>query len=622
MGLITIPMTTSPLFPFLRAQPGSIALLASALLVSACGSEPEPPQTPSEMPAEAAAAMAAAEGAIFVERAAETGLDFVHFNGMSGELYAFEHFGAGVALLDYDRDGDLDVYLNQGHMLGPGKTVADAILPPPPGPLIDRLYRNDLAIAADGAPSSGRELRFTDVTEQSGIVADGFGMGVTVADYDNDGWPDLYVSTWGSANQLWRNNGDLTFSNVTDAAGVGDTRWSIATAFLDYDRDGWLDLFVVNYLDAFTYSSHKECNNDLGLRDYCGPVSYRPVPDVLYRNRGDGSFEDASSALADGSPAGSGLGVVTGDFNSDGWPDMYVANDALPNHLWINGGDATFRNEALLSGAAVNAVGIAEAGMGVNAADADGDGDEDLIVAHLDQETNTFYMNVGSGVFEDRTDQADLGGPSWASTGFGTGFLDYDNDGNLDLFIANGAVQTEREQVLAGDPLPLRQRNQLYRNLGGGSFVEMTDSAGPAFEQLEVSRGAAFGDLDNDGDTDIVVHNNAGPARLLINQVGQDRAWLGLEIRTGAGPGRDALGAWVEAIRTDGSRLARRVRSDGSYASAHDSRLLLGLGDGPPLDRLRVSWPDGRVEEWPAPEPRQYVPLRHGSGTPIEGTPR
>ena len=604
---------------------GTCSLLI-AVLALGCGGDsgsvaPEA-ATSSAQPAGATAATGtrttetpAPDGPVFLDAAVDVGLDFVHFNGMSGEFYTFEHVGGGSALFDYDRDGDLDVYLTQGHMLGPGKTLDQATLPPPPGPLTDRLYRNDLEVAADGR----RRLRFTDVTAESGLAADGYGMGVAAGDYDNDGWIDLYVTTWGSPNQLWRNNGDRTFSDVTAAAGVGDTRWAIAAAFFDYDRDGWLDLFAANYLDAFTYSEHKECNNDLGIRDYCGPASYRPVPDVLYRNRGDGTFAEASAAIADGSDPGSGLGVVSGDFNDDGRPDLYVANDALPNHLWINRGDGSFRNEALLSGAAVNAEGMSEAGMGVNAGDVDGDGDEDIFVAHLDQETNTLYLNTGLGVFEDRTDDTKLAAPSWASTGFGTAFLDYDNDGFLDLFVANGAVQAEREQALAGAVYPLAQRNQLYHNLGGSRFVEVTATAGPVLELVEVSRGAAVGDLDNDGDTDLLVVNNAGPVRLLLNQVGQAGDWLGLEILSGR---REALGAWVEAELADGSRLGRRVRSDGSYASANDPRVLFGLSGRAAPASVRVSWPDGSVEQWEPPPLRRYTTLRQGTGTPVSGGSR
>lgn len=558
-------------------------------------------------------------GAIFTEQAAAVGLDFVHFNGMSGEYYYSEHMGGGVALLDYDLDGDLDLYVTQGHLLGPGKTASDALFPMPEAPIIDRLYRNDLGDPSyPSDPSQGPKgsggLHFTDVTEESGIVAGGYGMGVAVGDFNNDGWPDLYVTNWGSPNQLWRNNGDLTFSNVTEEAGVGETRWSIAAAFLDYDRDGWLDLFVSNYLD-YTFSVHKECVNDVGLRDYCGPVSYNPVSDVLLRNRGDGTFEDATTAsLVRNTPA-SGFGVVTGDFDGNGWIDIYVTNDELANHLWLNQGDGTFRNEALIAGAAVNAQGQAEASMGVDAGDFDRDGDEDLIMVHLDQETNTLYENLGAGVFEDRSSATKLGAPSFEFTGFGTGFLDYDNDGWLDLFVANGAVQANRDLLAAGETYPLHQKNQLFHNQSGSVFAEVSEQAGAVFELSEVSRGAAFGDLDNDGDIDIVVHNNSGPLRLLVNEVGHQNSWLGLRL-VGRSVARDMLGSWVEAVLADGVVLGRRVRTEGSYASARDPRIVFGLGGAAAVEKIRVTWPDGSVESFPPSALGRYTTLRQGSGSP------
>ncbi|MCP4202743.1 MAG: CRTAC1 family protein [bacterium] len=551
---------------------------------------------------------AVSEGPIFAERAAAVGLEFTHFNGMSGEYYYSEHMGGGSGLFDYDLDGDLDLYVTQGHLLGPGKSASDAVFPMPEEPIIDRLYRNDLV-----SPEGSGELRFTDVTEESGIVAGGYGMGVAVGDIDNDGWPDLYVTNWGSPNQLWRNNGDSTFSEVTKRAGVGETRWSIAAAFLDYDRDGWLDLFISNYLD-YTISIHKECVDDIGLRDYCGPVSYDPVTDVLMRNRGDGTFEDATAALV-GAGAGSGFGIVTGDFDGNGWLDIYVTNDELANHLWLNQGDGTFRNEALMAGAAVNAQGQAEASMGVDAGDFDRDGDEDLIMVHINQETNTIYENLGGGAFEDRSFATKIGAASWEYTGFGTGFLDYDHDGWLDLFVANGAVQAIRDLLAAGDPYALRQKNQLFHNRSGVAFAEVSDQAGEAFALSEVSRGAAFGDIDNDGDVDIVVHNNSGPLRLLINEVGHRRPWLGLRL-VGETVSRDMLGAWVEAVLADGTILGRRVRTEGSYASAHDPRVVFGLGDMADIEKLRVTWPDGAVESFAPAARGSYTTLRQGSVTP------
>ncbi len=284
----------------------------------------------------------AADG-YFSDMAEATGLDFVHFNGMSGEYYMIENLGGGGAFFDYDNDGDLDVFLVQGNMLGP-KPLADALFPPQPGkPLTDRLYRNDLMVGADGS----RRLHFVDVTEASGIRSGGYGMGVTTGDYDNDGRVDVYVNNFGK-NELWRNNGDGTFSDVTDKAGVGEDRLSVSSAFLDYDRDGDLDLFVSNYV-YFTPEDNRICNAPDGSRDYCSPLTYDPVPDRLYRNRGDGRFEDVTAPSGVEREFGTGLGVVVADFNGDRWPDIYVANDGMVNQLWTNQKDGTFGDDGLIS---------------------------------------------------------------------------------------------------------------------------------------------------------------------------------------------------------------------------------------------------------------------------------
>ncbi len=550
---------------------------------------------------------------IFSDQSAAAGLDFVHFNGMSGELYYSEHMGGGVALFDYDNDGDLDIYVTQGHLLGKGKSLEDATFPPAePPPFLDRLYRNDLSLDAEGRP----HLRFTDVTIESGLRVDGYSMGVAAGDIDNDGWPDLYVTEWNGTNRLLRNGGDGTFEDITERAGVGEMRWSVAAVFFDYDRDGWLDLYVGNYLD-FSFAVHRECTNDIGLADYCGPVSFKSVADSLFRNRGDGTFEDVTARAGVTQEAAPVLGAVSGDFDGNGWLDLYLANDEEPNNLLLNqgpdaAGNVSFKDDARLSGAAMNHQGKAEAGMGVHAADFDNDGDEDLFVSHLDQETNTLYLNEGGGVFSDRTVESGLGAPSFDSTGFGTAFLDYDNDGWLDIFVANGAVQGLRDLMLAKDPHPMHQKNQLFHNLGNGRFEDLSAHAGAALQLSEVSRGAAVGDIDNDGDPDVVVHNNAGPLRLLINNVGQDQQWLGLRL-VGATVDRDQLGAWVDLLAP--KAMGRRVRSDSSYASAHDPRLLFGLGDSSGLAEVEVTWPDGRREGFADLPLGQYSTLRQGQGS-------
>ena len=437
---------------------------------------------------------------IFSERAAETGIDFVHFNGMSGEFYYCEMVGGGGALFDYDNDGDLDAYIVQGSMLGAGKTLADAIFPPATSSLTDRLYRNDLVMNPDGTT----RLRFTDVTPSSGLRALGYGMGAAAADFNNDGWVDLYVINFGP-NQMFQNNGDGTFTDVTQKTGTGNENWGVSAAFLDFDRDGWLDLFLGNYVD-FRFSNRNECHSASGAVDYCGPLGYQPVPNRLFRNNGDGTFTDVTGATGTDDPRWSvsaafldydrdgwldlyvgnyvnfsfsnhklcfsfgnassksareycdpsryeplpeslfhnrgdgtfedvsrksgiagqsngALGVSSADFNGDGWIDIYVANDKRPNHLWINQKDGRFRNEALVSGCAVSGEGFAESSMGVDAGDFDNDGDEDLFMTHMSlNEKNTLYRNNGKGWFEDVSYPSGLALPSVVFTGFGTAF--------------------------------------------------------------------------------------------------------------------------------------------------------------------------------------------------------
>lgn len=541
---------------------------------------------------------------VFVDRAKELGVDFVHVNGMSGKLYMPEIMGAGVALFDYDNDGDLDLFFVQGGPLGT-KAAASS----------HRLYRHDLVVGPDGK----RTLHFTDVTAESEIRLGDYGMGVAAGDYDNDGWTDLYVTCLGS-NQLWHNNGadksgHVTFTEVTQKAGADDPRWSVPAAFLDYDRDGWLDLYVGNYL-KFSFETHKPCRTAAGAPDYCGPVPADAVPDRLLHNRGDGTFEDVTAKAGISAADGPALGVSTADFNGDGWIDVYVANDETPNQLWLNQRNGTFRNDALLAGAGVSGEGRPQASMGVDAGDYDGDGDEDLVMDNLTGEGNTLYRNDGTGLFEDVSRASGLQTPSWKLTGFGAAWLDYDNDSRLDLLVVNGAVKKMEEQARAGDPLPLKQEKQLFHNLGNGQFEEVGKPAGAIFTIPEVSRGAAFGDLDNDGDTDVVVSNNDGPARVLINQTGSRHPWLGLRLLTGK-PGRDALGARVELRRPGKPSLWRRARSDGSYASANDPRVLFGLGDSPQIEKVVIHWPSGKVESFKDVPAGTYTTLREGSGAAV-----
>src|SRR5688572_29919141 len=542
----------------------------------------------------------------FVERAKESGLDFVHFNGMSGQQYYPEIMAPGVGLFDVDNDGDLDVYVTQGAMLGAGKTLKDATFPPT-GPLGDRLFRNDLAIGADGT----RTLRFTDVTSQSGINVTSYGMGVAAADYDNDGYVDIY-RTGLSGSVLLHNNGNGTFTDVTAKTGTGNPNgWGVPAAFVDYDRDGWLDLYVGNYL-LYSIAGDVDCLSVTGQHDYCPPNSYRPQPDRLYHNRGNGTFEDVTSRALVGGADGPALGVSTADFNGDGWIDIYVGNDGQPNQLWINQKDGTFKDTAFISGAAVNGQGNSEASMGIDAGDYDNDGDEDIFITNWLAQMNILYANMSGGVFEDRKAASGLGPPSLAKTGFGAAWFDYDNDSWLDLLTANGSVSIIEAQARVNDPFPLKMLNQLYRNLGNGRFEDVSSKAGKAFTLNDVSRGAAFGDIDNDGDEDVVIGTAAGPARLLINNIGNKNHWVGLRL---VGPARrDQIGARVEVIRKNGGSLWRRARSDGSYASANDPRVLVGLGTSTDPVRLKVSWPSGKTEEFGDVPVDRWTTLTEGTG--------
>ena len=566
---------------------------AAALMATACGGHPALPAAEQNAPD------------WFTDRAAEAGLAFTHVNGMTGRLYMAEILAPGVALFDMDNDGDLDVYIPQGHTLGSSAKTSRG-----------SLYRNDLRNLPDGT----RQIHFTDITAASGIVSTGYGMGVATGDFDNDGFVDLYLTNFGTS-QLFHNNGNGTFTDVTASSGTGVSGWSVAATFIDYDRDGWLDLYVGSYLQYSTDASTR-CFSPSGALDYCTPNTYKPLPPRLFHNNGNGTFSDVTAKSRIASEFGPALGVTAADFNGDGWIDLYVANDSQPNQLWINQHDGTFRNTALIAGVALTAEGKAEASMGVDAGDFDNDGDDDIVVTEQTGEGHNLYVNDGHGAFEDQSARSGLASASLGYTGFGAAWFDVDNDGWLDLLTVNGAVQTIEALVQAHDPLPLHQRKQLFRNLGPSTgsgqaprFEDVSARAGKVFELSEVGRGAAFGDIDNDGDTDVVVANNNGPLRLLINNVGNRKHWMGLRLVGGperaalrvdvarptavARPfqGRDMLGARVEIIRNNLPTLWRRVHTDGSYASANDPRVLVGLGDSTAPPNVRVHWPDGRVSE-------------------------
>ena len=618
-----------------------VALLSCLGTLFGCAPESEAPDGVSDGTATRPAAQTAPpepptdearlEDALFDDVTSATGLDFVHFNGMAGRFYYSEMMGSGGALFDADGDGDLDLFLVQGAELG--VPASETLRPPTESmlPLRDRLYLHD-GLGDEGLP------KFRDATEASGLDSRGYGMGAVAGDFDGDGHEDLYVTNAGP-NELWLGRGDGTFVRSADEASRV-AEWSVAAVPFDAEGDGDLDLFVANYVDYNT-SIDKSCTDTLGQRNYCGPLAYPPVRDVLLRNRGDGTFDDVSLSAGLGAAYGRALGATAADLDQDGRLEIFVANDGDENQLWhlrTESDGLAYRDEALLWGVAVNATGHAEASMGVALGDADGNGLADLFVTHLNRETNTLYLarrpanNDGHGGFYDRSTESGVGAPSFDRTGFGTVFVDWDLDGDLDLPVANGAVKVIAEQSLAGDDYPLHQPNQLFRNVteaatvtGTARFEEV--SGGPWTLQSEVSRAILAGDLDDDGDADLVLTNNAGPARVFRNVAGDGRPWIGADLRQA--DGGIAHHAVAELTRTDGRRLMRQVAVATGYAASQDPRLRFGLAtsdDGAADDgvleadaleethEITVHWPGGIVERFPDLLPGRYHRLTQGQG--------
>jgi hypothetical protein len=522
----------------------------------------------------------------FTDVAAASGIDFVHDAGQRGERFLFPEIACGGGgLFDADGDGLLDVYLVQS-----GELPEGAAERPP-----NRLFRN----RGDGT--------FEDATESSGTGDRGYGMGCAVGDYDGDGDTDLYVTNYG-ANALYRNDGEGAFTNVADAAGVDCSGWSTSACFLDADGDSDLDLFVANNV-RWSESVEMDCFADDGRPDYCGPSNYNaPAADVLYRNDGDGTFTDVSERAGIAVAFGNGLGVVAGDFDNDGHQDVYVANDGMPNQLWLGRGSMKFEEEGLFAGVAVNDVGAAEAGMGVCSEDLEDDGDLDLYVVHLRQETNTFYRNQG-GTFVDATARVGLSAGSMPMTGFGVGLFDFDHDGWLDVYVANGRVKLGARS-LTDDPYA--EPDTLHRGTEGARFHAVSPVGGVVPGEPKTGRAAAFGDIDNDGDIDVlVVNRNAAPS-LLRNDRGVDGNWILFRVlETGGG---DALGARV-SLDFGGRSVMRDVRSGFSYLAANDARVHFGLGAAAGVQNVRVQWTDGTEELFGEFGAGAIVALRKGAGT-------
>jgi len=534
----------------------------------------------------------------FIDVARTAGITFQHDNAASPEKYLIETMGSGCGWIDYDQDGLLDLYLVNGtetHAYKPAHALRSA------------LYRNN----GDGT--------FSDITEKAGVGAEGlFGMGIAVGDFDNDGYPDLYVCGYGRCI-LYHNNGDGTFTDVTARAAVLNSgRWASSAAWFDYDNDGRLDLVIANYVDWSPERNFYCGDRGLGMRSYCHPDDFNPLPPTLFHNNGDGTFTDVSKASGLGLKAGNGLGVVTFDYDNDGWQDIFIANDHLPNFLFHNNRNGTFTEVGYLAGVAVSGDGQFEAGMGCDAADTSGTGRMDLVVTHLDTQLARFYQNLGDGAFDDATFRSKLGYATFHMSGFGTRFFDYDNDGTRDLFMANGHVLDNIERYHADTKYA--EPKLMFRNNGRGIFENVSDQLGPEFVAPKVSRGAAVADFDNDGNLDILISNNGAAPQLLRNDGGNANHWLEI-LLIGTKSNRDGVGARVKL--TAGDLVLYDQRKGGmSYQSAQDPRLHFGLGGRTNIDSLEVIWPSGMTMKLANIKADQIIAIKEGKGIVERPFPR
>lgn len=515
----------------------------------------------------------------FTEITKPAGIDFVQFSGMTDAKHLPTAYGFGVAIFDYDNDGRLDLYFATATRLPLGTMRT--------GP--NRLYRN-----------LGGE-RFRDMTRASGLDFAGFCHGIVTGDIDNDGDQDVFLCNYG-ANVLYLNRGDGTFQDITQAAGVAEPGWSTAGAFLDFDNDGFLDLYVARYGHWRLPDNDQFCAapNDWqkkgapAVRVYCSPKSVRPARHLLYRNNGNRTFTDVTERAGVGRTDGRGLGVVAADLNNDLKIDLYVANDMCPNFVFLNQGDGTFHDATESSGAGYDASGQTRAGMGVDAEDVNRDGLPDLFVTNFWNEPNSLFMNLGNGLFHEQTATSGMMHDSLAWVGWGCGLIDFDNDGWPDCFVANGHLDDNLE--LAGITTPYAEPALLHRNLYGRRFALETRGAGSYFEQSHVGRGVAFGDLDNDGDVDLVINHKDGPPAVLRNDTPSGNHWIRLSL-LGTKSNRDAIGARIE-VETNGNGLplVRQRKGGASLGSSHDPRLLVGLNAAETVRRLTVRWPSGQVD--------------------------
>ena len=518
-----------------------------------------------------------------------SGITWTHSNGRSEEMYLPETTGAGCAFFDYDNDGWLDIYL-----VNSGK--CDFYKPQPA--LRNALYHNN------------RDGTFTDDTDKAGVGGGGYGQGVAIGDYDGDGFPDIYLTQYGQC-VLYRNNGNGTFTDVTEKAGVRAPGWASSAVWFDYDNDGKLDLFVCRFVD-FDKSKNKFCgNHETGQRYYCIPRVYEPMPSWLFHNNGDGTFTEVSSQSDIGKSPGKAWGVVATDINNDGWMDLFVANDTVANFLFANRGKGKFEEIGLQADVGYSADGRARSGMGVDSADYDQDGWMDLFVSNVDQEMYALYRNSHDEVFDDMAVATGIGMTTRLMSGWGVKFFDYDNDGDLDLFLANGhpddRIEERYSQVKYKEPM------LLFRNTGKG-FQNVSDTGGPIFTQSFAARGMAIGDFNNDGAVDVLVAvNNAAPI-LLKNNAGKQNHWLGVRL-IGKTSNPDAVGALITYQAGELKRRRFKV-GGGSYLSSHDPREVLGLGPHTKVDSLEIKWPQpsGKTERFTDLPADRYITIVEGQG--------
>jgi hypothetical protein len=535
----------------------------------------------------------------FTDVSAAAGIRFKHNNGAFGKKYLPETMGSGGAFLDVDNDGWQDILLVQSMNL-PASAKATAGKPASPKPR-----------SGEGGPALYRNNRngtFTDITRTAGLAMEMYGLGVAAADFDNDGDADIYITALGP-NRLFRNMGGGRFEDVTARAGVGDPGFSTSALWFDYDRDGRLDLFVGNYVE---WSPEQDlfCTLDGRTKSYCTPESYKGQSPTLYRNKGDGTFEDVTRKAGLYDPSNKMLGVALIDYDSDGLLDLVAANDTQPNRLFRNKGDGTFADVGVMAGIAFNEAGVARAGMGIDAADYDGSGRQSIVIGNFSNEMMALYTNEGTGLFIDEAPTSTVGRASLLRLTFGCFFFDFDLDGMLDIFGANGHVSDDIGAVQS--TITYAQPPHLFRNLGSRKFEDVTGRVGAAFARPMVARGAAYGDYDNDGDLDLLVTANNGPARLLRNDGGTNRR---LRVTpTGTSSNRDAVGARVRLVPEGGKAVWGLVKTGSSYLSQSELPLTFGLGSAARAGSIEVTWPNGRVERLPPVAADQAITILEGKG--------